>query len=158
MSFRFMWNTPKPCGPYKRPAPPTGGKTLAEEFKEWRSEKELHESYVVTPSGCHEWTGLLDADGYARLRGNGSIKYGRRAYRAQWIRKKGPVPEGHHVLHRCDNRKCVNIRHLWTGTNQDNRDDMFKKGRQKWSPEARARHSLVMKSLIPAQGRHRRKK
>lgn len=34
-----------------------------------------------------------------------------------------------HILHRCDNRKCVNAEHIFYGTSSDNMRDMLLKGR-----------------------------
>lgn len=41
----------------------------------------------------------------------------------------GPVQDGHEVMHRCDNRRCVFPLHLTTGTRQQNLEDARAKGR-----------------------------
>lgn len=40
-----------------------------------------------------------------------------------------PIAAGEHILHRCDNPSCVNPRHLFAGTHQDNVTDCIQKGR-----------------------------
>lgn len=82
-----------------------------------------------TQTGCLEWTGYVFPNRYGQflLRG---VRMP--AHRAAWILAHGPVADGLCVCHRCDNRKCVNVEHLFLGTYQDNADDMVAKGR--WTP------------------------
>jgi hypothetical protein len=51
------------------------------------------------------------------------------AHRRAWELTAGPIPDGLHVLHRCDNRRCVNGHHLFLGSNAENVQDMVEKGR-----------------------------
>jgi len=52
---------------------------------------------------------------------------------SHYIYKKyfGSIPKGMCVLHKCDNKKCINPEHLFLGTQKDNMMDMIQKGRGK---------------------------
>lgn len=52
-------------------------------------------------------------DGYSKVRPRGG-ESGRAMYahRLAFISKHGPIPEGHEVDHVCQNRRCVNRKHL----------------------------------------------
>lgn len=76
---------------------------------------------------CHIWA-LATGD-----RGYGIISYKGRSYlshRVSWTIYKGPIANGLQVMHKCDNRSCINPDHLVLGTAEDNVKDMFDKGRQ----------------------------
>lgn len=102
-----------------------------------RSMKELVERFNVkwilnNITGCHEWTACHLPNGY------GAIQYeGKKlsAHRVSWQLHNGEIPEGMHVLHKCDNRRCVNPEHLFVGTHQDNMKDRSQKGRAARPPQ-----------------------
>lgn len=78
------------------------------------------------PDACHVWTASRYPSGYGQFGFDGSTIG---AHRMAWMIEYGEIPAGMLVLHRCDNRPCCNIRHLFIGTQQDNIDDMMAKGR-----------------------------
>lgn len=55
---------------------------------------------------------------------------GIKASRFVWVLCFGAIPLGKLVCHKCDNTRCCNPEHLFLGTNKDNSDDKFAKGRQ----------------------------
>jgi hypothetical protein len=85
-------------------------------------------------TGCLLWTGALYPNGYGHMgtgsRKDGTLK-GELAHRVAWRLKRGPIPRGKCVLHKCDTRPCVEEAHLFIGTKSDNTQDMIAKGRMK---------------------------
>lgn len=83
---------------------------------------------VDKKTGCWNWL-KPNSIGYGQFKINGR-NIG--AHRVSWIIHNGDIPEGLNVLHKCDNRRCVNPDHLFIGTQQDNVDDMIEKGRKNY--------------------------
>lgn len=75
---------------------------------------------------CWPWTGHITRFGY----GTFSVsKVSISAHRFAWTVQRGPIPDGLHVLHHCDYRRCQRGGHLFVGTAGDNMADRDAKGR-----------------------------
>lgn len=105
-----------------------------------RSMAERFWNKVEKGSDCWEWMAYKDKDGYGKIgyQNGGMLS----AHRFSWILHFGSILDELFVLHHCDNPSCVRPDHLFLGTNQDNMNDMVKKGR---SPKMRGERNGAAK-------------
>lgn len=90
-------------------------------------EQRFEDKYIPEPmSGCWLWTAYVAPSGYGKISVNYVSKY---AHRLSYEFANGKIDSGACVLHKCDNRICVNPDHLFLGSREENNLDRVKKGR-----------------------------
>jgi hypothetical protein len=83
-------------------------------------------------SECWEWEGQRLSSGYGRISLGAKELGSDGAHRVSWrMHNKAEIPQGWHVMHKCDNPSCVNPNHLTIGTAKQNTQDMIAKGRKR---------------------------
>jgi len=92
-------------------------------------EKFWNNVIIGSEDSCWLWVGGISGSGYGNTRTKGKNMT---AHRLSYIIHFGEIPSNKMVLHRCDNKLCVNPNHLFIGTANDNIQDMISKSRDNY--------------------------
>ena len=116
----------------------------------------LSERVLVTPSGCWEWQGRRQRQGYGTvdLRKHSWPERVVMVHRLVYSICVEAIPDGLDVLHRCDNPPCCRPDHLFLGSNLDNVADKVAKGRHR-SPSGEAHGMARMTAELVMSVRRR---
>ncbi len=99
-------------------------------------------------TGCWEWAGNRDPNGYGRLNVGNTPAL---AHRIAWELFQGPLTPEDHICHRCDNPPCVRPEHLFKGDHGMNMADKMRKKRHRYGVSRGEKHGCAV--LTEAQAR-----
>lgn len=101
-------------------------------------------------TGCWNWVGAYDKDGYGLVQVYGKL---RRAHRVSYEVYSGKTLENSvWVIHSCDNPSCVSPYHLSEGNNSTNQIDAAKKGRHAHQRLTKEQASEIRKRYLSGEG------
>lgn len=106
-------------------------------------ESQIRWSHSQCLGHCWSWKGSLLSSGYGRFFVN-CKSY--RAHRVAFYLFNGKISNDMFICHKCDNPKCVNPKHLFSGAPKDNTTDRDTKGRYK--PAGKHKGSLSQYSGV----------
>jgi len=87
------------------------------------------ENYSISETGCWEFGGGRNKDGYGRIYIQNYASWEFQAHRVAYAFHHGRDPVRKLVCHTCDNPPCINPEHLFLGEVLDNVADMHQKSR-----------------------------
>ena len=94
------------------------------------AEERFWEKVDKCETGCWEWRGYTNSEGYGVINKDGKKMLSHRVSYEIHHPLTQPIQDIKMcVMHSCDNPKCVNPAHLSLGTHQDNMTDKVEKGR-----------------------------
>lgn len=101
-------------------------------------------------TGCWNWVGAYDKDGYGLVQVSGKL---RRAHRVSYEVYSGKtLSKDVCIMHSCDNPSCVSPYHLSEGNNKANQIDASKKGRHAHQRLTKEQAGEIRKRYLSGEG------
>jgi len=101
-------------------------------------------------TGCVLWTASTAGGGYGMASAqHAGVRVQMPAHRAAWLLSGRELSEGVFVCHKCDNRRCVAVDHLFLGTQKANMIDCARKERVKNAKLIRTQAAHIFTSRAP---------